>query len=368
MAFRHDEQELVSRYATTLERYVRSPSEAGLLAAYDLVHDALAEGLPVSLALLTHAHHEAIVNMLDHLAAIAPAPVLIRRAAVFFTESCSPYEMILRGYQRSYQEALIDLKRLNQELGAKQAELEAANTSLREIDRLKDQFLSIVSHELRTPINAIMGFGSILDDEVAGALSPEQHRYLQNILSGAGTLLSLVNDLLDMSRIQAGKFSLSPRRIAFKTVASDVLSNLEPLAQHKRLTMVERIDDDLPTLCADEQRLTQILTNLLTNAIKFSPPGREIGLRARLEGSSIACQIIDHAEGIAPEDIPKLFRQFGQLDSTNTRKFGGTGLGLSISKALVEAHGGKIGVESTLGQGSTFWFTLPLAAGTCEPP
>lgn len=365
MAFRHDEQELVSRYAATLEQYLRTPSEEGLLAAYDLVHNALASGLPVSLALLSNAHHEALANLLGRSDTTEPPTVVIRRAATFFTESCSPYEMILRGYQRSYHEALLHLRKLNQELAAKKDELEAANTSLREIDRLKDQFLSIVSHELRTPINAIMGFGSILEDEVAGNLTPEQHRYMQSILSGAGTLLNLVNDLLDMSRIQAGKFSLSPRLIAFEEVASDVFANLEPLAQNKHLTMIRRIDDHLPNLCADEQRLAQILTNLLSNAIKFSPPGREVLMCASLEGDWIACRIVDHADGIAPADIPKLFRQFGQLDTTNTRKFGGTGLGLSISKALVEAHGGKIGVESKLGSGSTFWFTLPLAAGTC---
>lgn len=365
MAFRLDEQELVARYTAVLESYLRLPREESLLEAYNLVHQAMSTGRPLSLSFLISTHHEALATILDRQKTSAPVPELIRRAATIFAESCSPYEMILRGYQRSYQEALISLKRLNQELKVKSEQLEVANASLREVDQLKDQFLSITSHELRTPINAIMGFGSILEDEMAGPLTPEQHKYLGSILSGAGNLLNLVNDLLDMGRIQAGKFSLSPRMISFEEVVTSVVANLEPLALKKRLRVLQQIEGVLPPLCADEQRVAQILTNLLTNAIKFSPDGQEITVTASADTDWLSAQVIDHAEGIAPEDIPKLFKQFGQLDTSSTRKFGGTGLGLSISKALVEAHGGEIGVRSQVGVGSTFWFTLPLGARTC---
>ncbi len=368
MAYQGDEGDLVERYATLLNRYVRAPSEADLLESYNLVHHAMSRGDPVSLAALASAHHEALAAMIERAGATAPVSDLIRRAATFFAESCSPYELILRGYKRSYHEALINLKLLNQELEAKSSQLESANVALRELDRLKDQFLSVVSHELRTPINAIMGFGSILDDEVVGSLTSEQHRYLESILTGADTLLNLVNDLLDMSRIQAGKFSLDPHMISFEEVASAVMFNLDPLAKKKDLKVISRIDAGLPVICADAQRLSQILTNLIHNAIKFSPAGREIEVWASVAGDWLTAQVVDHAEGIAPEDLPRLFRQFGQLDTRSTRRFGGTGLGLSIAKALVESHGGQIGVQSKVGSGSTFWFTLPLKTERCESP
>jgi PAS domain S-box-containing protein len=236
-------------------------------------------------------------------------------------------------------------------------ELEA----LRQADQLKDQFLSILSHELRTPINAIMGFGSILDDGLAGALSPTQHEYLRKMLGGADVLLALVNDLLDMSRIQAGQFSLSPAPMRFDDLAEEVLTSLTPLAEQRRHRVQLALPEDLPTLVGDRQRLAQVLVNLVGNAIKFTPAEGVIWLRARTEGPMLHVEVADTGPGIAKEDLPKLFHRFTQLDMSATRKAGGTGLGLSISKALVEAHGGRIGVESEPGRGATFWFDVPLA-------
>jgi PAS domain S-box-containing protein len=233
--------------------------------------------------------------------------------------------------------------------------------SLEETDKLKDQFLSILSHELRTPINAIMGFGSILDDELQGPLTEAQHRSLKKMLGGAETLLSLVNDLLDMSRIQAGKFTLEPQPMHFPTVASEVLANLRPLAEQKQLTLTSALGDVGP-MVADPQRIGQVLLNLVNNAIKFTPNGGAITVRAKAENGQLYCEVVDTGVGIAPADQPRLFKRFSQLDNSNTRAAKGTGLGLSISQALVEAHGGRIAVESQLGQGATFWFTLPLVA------
>lgn len=231
---------------------------------------------------------------------------------------------------------------------------------LRQIDALKDQFLSILSHELRTPVNAITGFGSILADEVAGPLSDEQHAYLRKMLKGADILLVLINDLLDMSRIQAGKFSLEPQLMSLHHVAEDVVSHLKPLADQCHHRIEVDVPADLPDLLADAQRVGQVLTNLTNNAIKFTPEGGTIRIAARREGGGIRCEVCDTGIGIAPQDVTKLFQPFTQLDMSHTRRVGGTGLGLSISKALVEAHGGQIGVDSTPGMGSTFWFTLPL--------
>jgi signal transduction histidine kinase len=246
--------------------------------------------------------------------------------------------------------------------------------ALRQTDALKDQFLSILSHELRTPINAITGFGSILADGVAGELSDTQLAYLNKMLAGADVLLALVNDLLDMSRIQAGKFTLSPEPIALAPVLEEAVASLAPLAEQKRQRLDLAIAPDLPTLVADRQRLSQVVVNLVGNAIKFTPDGGTIRLSGALEleggnGSPAALRVAvtDNGPGIAPEDQPKVFRRFTQLDMSTTRPSGGTGLGLSISKALVEAHGGTIGVESERGRGSTFWFTLPLG-GPSRPP
>ena len=235
-------------------------------------------------------------------------------------------------------------------------------------DRLKDQFLSILSHELRTPVNAIMGFGSILDDEVAGPMSAEQHRYLEKILQGSETLLVLIDDLLDMSRIEAGKFTLSLIPMHFPKVCQDVASTLTPLAWQKGLTLVVQVPEALPPLEADPQRVGQVLTNLVNNAIKFTPVGGRITLRAETVGGDLRCEVADTGIGIASEDIPKLFQRFAQVDRSSTRQAGGTGLGLSIAKALVEAHGGSIGVQSQREQGSTFWFTLPLSPLTAREP
>jgi PAS domain S-box-containing protein len=256
------------------------------------------------------------------------------------------------------------------EAEAQRQELQA----LRRTDALKDQFLSILSHELRTPINAITGFGSILADGLAGELSDDQQAYLHKMLAGADVLLALVNDLLDMSRIQAGKFTLSPEPIALGPVLEEAAAGLAPLAEQKRQRLVLAIAPELPTLVADRQRLAQVIVNLVGNAIKFTPDGGAIRLSGALvrEGepgapAALRVEVTDDGPGIAPEDQPKVFLRFTQLDMSATRPSGGTGLGLSISKALVEAHGGTIGVESRRGGGSTFWFTLPLE-GPSPPP
>lgn len=238
--------------------------------------------------------------------------------------------------------------------------------ALRQADILKDQFISILSHELRTPINAIMGFSSILDDEVAGPLNPEQHHYLRKILAGAESLLLLVNDLLDMSRIQAGKFSLERDPMHLAPVAREVCERLGVLAEQKGLTLLNEVPSTLPKVLADSQRIGQVLSNLVGNAIKFTPAGGRIWVRACVAAQALRVEVVDTGMGIAPSDHAKLFRPFTQLDMSSTRQAGGTGLGLSISKVLVEAHGGKIGVDSEPGQGSTFWFTLPRPSPESE--
>lgn len=232
--------------------------------------------------------------------------------------------------------------------------------ALKEADLLKDQFLGIVSHELRSPLNAITGFGSMLDDEVFGPLTPKQHEYLAKVLASSDNLLFLVNDLLDMSRIQAGKFSISPQWSSFSEIVAQAIESVQPAADQKREGLLVELSADLPPLWADPQRIAQVLVNLLNNAIKFTPEGGKIRLKATRQGDFIRCEVTDNGIGIAPEEQSKLFIPFSQLEARLARKTIGAGLGLSISKAIVESHGGQIGVTSSLGKGSTFWFLLPL--------
>lgn len=234
--------------------------------------------------------------------------------------------------------------------------------ALQRADELKDQFLGILSHELRTPINAIMAFGSILDDGLGGPLTETQHRYIRNILSASDKLLALVSDLLDVSRMQAGTFTISPGQTDMRAVLNETLASLAPEAAARGLTLTERVPPALPPLVADAQRVAQIVSNLVGNAIKFSEPGGRVTVAAVVDGDRLRVEVQDDGIGIAPADRAKLFKRFSQLDMSNTRRAGGVGLGLTICKSLVEAHGGQIGVETAPGAGSTFWFTLPLPA------
>lgn len=240
--------------------------------------------------------------------------------------------------------------------------LTAANEALRTADRHKDEFLSVVSHELRTPLSFIKGFANVLEAELAGPLTGEQRQYVRNITTGANRMLYLVNDLLDLALLQAGKLRLSPALVQPAEIVAEVLGTLGPLADEKRLALDSEPAEPL-ALVADRQRVAQVLTNLIANAIKFTPPQGRINVRVRAEGEGLRFEVADSGPGISVEDQAKLFQRFTQLDMSSTRAAGGTGLGLSISKALVDAHEGTIGVESELGSGATFWFWLPT-----QPP
>jgi PAS domain S-box-containing protein len=232
--------------------------------------------------------------------------------------------------------------------------------ALEQADKLKDEFLSILSHELRSPINAMIGFGTILEDEISGPLNASQHKAVKRILTSAETQLALIEDLLVVSRVQAGRFSVTLEPTDFSAVVATALENLAP-GTKKRLTIVNDVPADLPLVPGDVQRLGQVVTNLVGNAVKFTPEGGTITVRARLAGDRLRVEVTDTGIGISKEDQTKLFKRFGQIDAAREAAHHGTGLGLSIVKAIVDAHGGEAGVESEPGHGSTFWFTLPLA-------
>jgi signal transduction histidine kinase len=257
------------------------------------------------------------------------------------------------------------LESQNTKLGEQHREVSRLNSALDQASRMKDQFLANVSHELRTPLNSVIGFSDLLVT-MASAESPltgTQRDYIETIARNGRHLLELINELLDLSKIAAGRLELRLEPLELdpllREAADSVRAQLD--AHHHRLAI--ELPEPPVVVTADPMRLRQVLLNLLSNAIKFTTDGGRITLRARSDDvGRVRVAITDTGIGIAPADQGRLFQEFVQLDATPSRRFEGTGLGLALSKRLVELHGGTIGVESALGQGSTFWFTIPRAA------
>ena len=239
-------------------------------------------------------------------------------------------------------------------------------TQERELDRMKTEFVSQVSHELRTPLTAIKGFTDLLLDGDAGELNEEQEEYLQTVKSNADRLVTLINDLLDVARLESGRFKLNVEPLDLPAVVDLVVVTLRPLVAGKDQTIAVDVAPDLPQVVADKDRVVQVLTNLVSNAHKYTQAGGAIRVEAVLDGDFVSVAVHDNGMGIAPEDVARLFTRFYRVDSSLTRQIGGTGLGLSIVKSIVELHGGAVTVESTPGSGSTFSFTLPVVGST--PP
>lgn len=229
----------------------------------------------------------------------------------------------------------------------------------REAARLKNDFINAVSHDLRTPITTIWGYAELMEEEIGGPLTGPQRSYVKQIGKSTRRLEYMVNDLLDIARSEAGTLKLDLEEVDIRATVREVIESLQPQAVEANLGLDAEIPDDVPPLMMDPERIERVLVNLLTNAIKFTPARGRIQVRVRMEGEWLRCEVEDSGRGIAPEEIPKLFVPFSQLDAGKQKK-GGTGLGLSISKTIVEAHGGEIGVRSVVGEGSTFWFTLPI--------
>ena len=248
--------------------------------------------------------------------------------------------------------------RLFREIEQKSRELEAAS-------RHKSEFLANMSHELRTPLNAVLGYAELIQDGIYGEVPAKMQDVLERIQQNGRHLLGLINDVLDLSKIEAGQLTLSPVDYSMRELVLDVVSATEALAAEKKLALEVDVPADLPRGRGDERRLTQVLMNLVSNAIKFTEAG-SISIRAKVEDGSFLVAVSDTGVGIAPEDRERIFEEFQQVDSSSTRKKGGTGLGLAIVRRIVELHGGRIWVESTPGQGSTFAFTLPLRVAEQE--
>ena len=240
-------------------------------------------------------------------------------------------------------------------------ELKALAAELKHTARVKSEFLANMSHELRTPLNSINGFSEVLFDETFGPLNEKQKQYVNNVLTSGKHLLLLINQILDMAKVEAGKMKLALSNLPMKRVLNEISLLVADMVSKKKIEMVLEISEDMPNIEADELKVKEILYNLLSNAVKFTPDGGKIGMRARRINSEIEVVVWDTGVGIAAENMGKIFEGFFRVDTPYSRVTEGTGLGLPLSKKLVELHGGKFSVESEgLGKGTSVRFTLPI--------
>ena len=263
-----------------------------------------------------------------------------------------------------------ELTRLAAALEERTRELAEANTRLREADRLRSQFLATVSHELRTPLSSIIGFSEVLQSRLASVLDERQRRFLGYIHQAGEQLLGIIDDILDLSKTEAGRGELLGERLALHALVDGVVTVLRSTAEKRGVVVRVEVPDELPAVEADPARLKQVVYHLLANAIKFSPAESEVWVRGRhvphdaspLRRESVALDVEDHGIGIDVADRELIFEAFRQVDGTASREFQGAGLGLALVRRFVELHGGTVTLESALGRGSTFTVHLPLEA------
>jgi signal transduction histidine kinase len=238
-------------------------------------------------------------------------------------------------------------------------EIEVKSRQLEVASQHKSEFLANMSHELRTPLNAIIGFSEVLTDRMFGELNEKQEEYLKDIYASGTHLLSLINDILDLSKIEAGRMELELTDFDLPTALDNALMLVRERAQRRSLTLHKDVDAGVGQIHGDERKIRQVVLNLLSNAIKFTPEGGRIEVGAVPKDGLVEISVSDSGVGIAPEDQEKVFEEFRQV-GTADKKAEGTGLGLTLCRKFIELHGGRIWVKSQLGQGATFTFTIPV--------
>ena len=258
------------------------------------------------------------------------------------------------------------LLRVNEELQQQREVAEEARRQAIAANRAKSDFLANMSHELRTPLNSVIGFSEVLQDELFGGLNDKQREYVGNILFSGRHLLSLINDILDLAKIESGKMVLDLKEVTLSHLLADSLTMLQEKALKHGIRLDLEPGSEELCLLADERKLKQIMFNLLSNAVKFTPDGGRVSVQARNireegdgEADLVEISVADTGVGIREDDLPKLFTEFSQLSSPYTKAYEGTGLGLALTKRLVELHGGTVRAESTFGEGSRFSFVMP---------
>jgi len=241
-----------------------------------------------------------------------------------------------------------------------QDKIQEQNRQLRKLDELKTNFLNVASHELRTPLASIKGFAQIMHERMIGEISDEQERGLTVVLRNVERLDRLIQDILDISRLESGTMQYKPEPVTVSDLLTEAVNIVKPLTGHRKVTIHADDCHTLQPLIIDKGRIVQVLVNLLNNAVKFSPNQSTISVRTRLQGDQVLFEVEDQGRGIPADNLEKIFETFFQVDQGLDRKFGGTGLGLSIARGIVDAHGGRIWAESTPGAGSILRFTLPV--------
>jgi signal transduction histidine kinase/ActR/RegA family two-component response regulator len=286
-------------------------------------------------------------------AAAALAFLALRRRYAVFIESAD----IVREYETGYAAKEREARSLAQ-----------INEELRRLDELKSEFLAMVSHELRTPLTAILGYGRLLVRQVHGPLNGKQLEHQEAILRSAQRLTDLINDLLDVSRLEAARIELNPRPTDVRDVVSHVIAAVRVAAQAKQIRVANEVGPDVPPVHADAMRLHQILANLIGNAVKFTPAGGTVRVKAGRQDGQVWIAVEDTGVGIPREELPRIWDPFYQVEPPMRRRHGGSGLGLAIVRRLVELHGGLVRAESEgEGKGSRFSVTLPVATGPVVP-
>jgi signal transduction histidine kinase len=275
--------------------------------------------------------------------------------------------LIRRGRQQlkmqntELKEARNKMEQARHTLVEKNLALERATEKAQASDRMKSEFLANMSHELRTPLNHIIGFTELVADRTVGPLNATQEEYLHDVLGSGRHLVSLINDILDLSKVEAGKMKLEASEIPLENLLRDSLNMVKEKALKHRIALIPCFQEIPGAIQADERKLKQILYNLLSNAVKFTPDGGRVKLEARgLNGQGVEITVSDTGIGLAEDDLERIFQPFEQGDNSAGRKYQGTGLGLSLTKSLVELHGGRIWAERRAeGPGAVFFFTIP---------
>jgi signal transduction histidine kinase len=305
----------------------------------------------VAVIMLTdHASLQTAVNAIDEGA----------YAYILEPEAMTELKMMINNALRE-QELLVKNRKLVDSLQRSNKNLERTNKALEQASHAKSDFMAKMSHELRTPLNVIIGFAELMLDQVPGTVNEEQKQCLDDIFASGQHLLGLINDILDLSKIESGKVELRLTNITLPNLIESARSAMMPILVQRRQSLGVKLEAGLPLVRADEARLRQVFFNLLSNATKFTPNGGEIRIEAARKGNWCQVSVVDNGIGIKKEDQKQIFAPFYQVENSIARERKGTGLGLALVKQIVEQHGGRVWVESEYGKGSRFTFTLPLA-------
>lgn len=358
-------QELLSSYQELLCAYIAHPDVSLRKRAAKLGRNLIARDLGPDVLLVIHqsALRECPKAMGEE--AVKRASDLLFEALFAFTTA---YRDLARERQNDvdrlerYAKALEsfnqDMVRLNQSLQEQKAELTRSKEDLQLLANQKSDLLSTVSHEIRTPLTSLLGYGEFLEEGLYGELDPQQLEVLRRMVQGGRDLLELINNLLDMSKLEANRIELHCEPVRIGILIANALEKIAPIAQRKGVRLVEvPIPDDFPLVEVDAMRIIQVLVNLVGNAVKFTEAGGTVEVGARQVGNDVQVYVKDTGIGIPVAEQKRLFERFTQAE--NIKRYGGTGLGLAISRELIALHGGRIWLDSIPNEGATFTFTLP---------